>query len=86
MNVAIQLFGAFRQFQQADELRLACPGARSIADVRAAFDAHASANWPGYHPTLLRTSAFASTSCVLRDADPIPEDGRLAVLPPVSGG
>ena len=86
MNVSIQLYGAFRQFQQAGQLRLACPGARSIADVRAAFDAHAGANWSGYHPTLLRTSAFASATCVLRDSDPVPGDGQLVILPPVSGG
>jgi molybdopterin converting factor small subunit len=86
MIVAIQLFGPFREFHAAAELQLDCAGAHSIGDVRAALDAHALAHWPDYRSALLRTSAFASSTCVLRDAHPIPPDRRVAILPPVSGG
>lgn len=86
MNVSIQLFGAFRQFQPSGEVQLACPDAHSIADVRSALHSYAVANWPDFHPALLRVSAFASASSVLRDAHPIPDDRQLAILPPVSGG
>lgn len=86
MIVSIQLFGAFRQFHHGEELQLACPGVTTVADVRAALDAYGVAHWPGYRPGLLRTSAFASPTTLLRDGHPVPDDGRLAVLPPVSGG
>jgi molybdopterin synthase sulfur carrier subunit len=34
----------------------------------------------------LHSSALASDSAVLRDHEAVPADGRMAVLPPVSGG
>ncbi len=86
MRVSIQLFGAFRQFQEHDTLDLDCPGAATVADVRSAMDAYAQAYWLGCPAGLLQTSAFASEAEVLRSTSPIPGDGRLAIIPPVSGG
>jgi hypothetical protein len=86
MNVWIQLFGAFRQFEPSGLLHLACPDARTVGDVRACLDAYAARHWPEYPPSLLRASAFASSTCVLRDAHAVPHDRQLAILPPVSGG
>lgn len=91
MRVSIQLFGAFRQFQARDVLELDLSdidgvSAPTVADVRRAFDAHALAHWPGYHSGLLRSSALATEDALLRANSPIPVDGRLAVIPPVSGG
>jgi molybdopterin synthase sulfur carrier subunit len=57
-----------------------------VGDVRSALADYAAANWSDFRPALLRVSAFASERAVLRDADPVPSDGRMAVLPPVSGG
>lgn len=86
MNVEIQLFGAFRDFDPAARVALELPPQATVADARAALHTHATAHWPAFRPALLRSSAFASEQRVLRDAEPIPDDGRLAVLPPVSGG
>jgi molybdopterin synthase sulfur carrier subunit len=86
MQVTIRLFGAFRQFQDEDLLTLDCPGARTISDVRCALDVHGRAHWPGFSSSLLRTSAFATDEALLRAGSLLPADGRLAIIPPVSGG
>jgi molybdopterin synthase sulfur carrier subunit len=86
MNIHLSLFGAFRQYEPGAVVNLALADDSTIADVRAALERHASTHWPDFRPGLLRVSAFASECCVLRDAEPVPADGRLAVLPPVSGG
>lgn len=86
MRVSIHLFGAFRQFQEHDVLDLDCPPGATVADVRRAFDAYAIAHWRGYDAGLLRSSAMATEEEFLRPSSPIPADGRLAVIPPVSGG
>ncbi|MBX3711847.1 MAG: MoaD/ThiS family protein [Lysobacter sp.] len=86
MQVTLHLYGAFRQFQHEDVLTLDCPGARTVDDVRSALDAHGRAHWPGFTSGLLRTSAFATEDTLLRAASPLPADGRLAIIPPVSGG
>lgn len=86
MRLSIQLFGPFRQFQSGPTLALDCPGAKNLSDVRAALDAYAQSNWSGYRSSLLRSSAFATSSTVLRDGDALPADGQLAILPPVNGG
>lgn len=86
MKVIVQLFGVYRRFQDVDSIELDCPGAATIADARAALGAHAEANWQGWDAGILRRTVFASPEQVLRDADPLPGDGRIAILPPVSGG
>lgn len=86
MNVTVQLFGAFRDWQTGAPLSLTVADGACIRDVRAALAAHAQAHWPGFRAGLLQVSAFASDSRILRDADPVPDDGLLAVLPPVNGG
>lgn len=86
MRVSIRLFGAFRQFQTDDILELDCPGAHTVADVRGTLDAYGLAHWPGFTSGLLRTSAFATEEELLRAGSAIPADGRLAIIPPVSGG
>ncbi len=86
MRVSIRLFGAFRPFQAHDVLELDCPDDATVEDVRAAFDAHASAHWNGYNSRLLRLSALATEDALLPAGSRVPADGRLAVIPPVSGG
>jgi len=86
VKVEVKLFGAFRDHQPDGCVHLElAPGAR-VDDLRLALEAYASAHWPAFCPKLLKYSAFASEKAVLREADPIPDDGRMAVLPPVSGG
>jgi len=86
MTVTLSLFGAFRDYQPDARVRIDLADGARIADLRAALDAHGRAHWPGFRPELLKVSAFASRSEVLRDAEPVPADGELAILPPVSGG
>lgn len=90
MKVSVSLFGAFSAFGSANgerpriELELGEGG--RIADLRVALHAHLSEHWRDFRPQLLRYSAFADSTQVLRDGDPLPADGEVAVLPPVSGG
>ncbi|MBN8211543.1 MAG: hypothetical protein J0M09_01325 [Xanthomonadales bacterium] len=86
MRISIQLYGAFRQFQEEGKLDLDCPGATTIGDVRAAMDVYGLSHWRGYTSGLMRTSAFATETELLRASSPIPTDGRLAIIPPVCGG
>ena len=86
MKITLQLFGRFREFSAAPEIALDLPGVSTVAEFRAAFDAWAGAHWPGYAPAPLKASAIATESTLLRADSPLPADGRLALLPPVSGG
>lgn len=86
MIVQVSLFGAFRQFDAAAAVKLVVPAAATVADLRRALADHAAQNWPEFKPGLLARSVFASESEVMRDGDALPADGRMAVLPPVSGG
>jgi len=86
MMITLQLFGRFREFSPTPEVALDFPGIATVGEFREAFDAWAKANWPGYPPALLQSAAIATDSSLLRANSPLPVDGRLAVLPPVSGG
>lgn len=86
MKVQVSLFGAFRAFNPGALVELELPEGARVADLRAALEAHGNAHWQQFNPALLRRSAFASETTVLREADMLPVDGRMAVLPPVSGG
>ena len=85
MRFEIQLFGALREAEPSARLVLDAAAA-TVAELRAAVAAAVTPRWPGDALALLPHSAFASERSVLRDADPVPTDGRLALLPPVSGG
>lgn len=86
MTVTLSLFGAFRDYDPSGAVQIEVPPEATIADLRAALDRHAREHWSGYRPELLKASAFASSREVLRDREPLPADGLLAILPPVSGG
>ena len=85
MDIELELFGALRGLEPGDRLRLPVAGG-TVADLRAAVAAHAVAHWPRVTPGLLGSCAFATSSAVLRDSEPLPADGHMVVLPPVSGG
>lgn len=85
MRIEIQLFGALREVEQGGRLGIDADSA-TVGELRVAVQAHADAHWPSPARALLPRSAFASERSVLRDTDPIPPDGRMALLPPVSGG
>lgn len=85
MDIELELFGTLRDLEPGDRLRLPVAGT-TVADLRAALASHAVARWPRISPGLLGSCAFATPSTVLRDSQPLPADGRMVVLPPVSGG
>ena len=87
MKIEIHLFGCFSEFEPDSLLRLDLPEAGlKVADARAAVQTYGEQHWPRFKPDLLRVSAFASEDSLLRDGASIPADGRLCLLPPVSGG
>ena len=86
MKVELSLFGAFRSHDPGARVVLEVPEGARVADLREALDRHARAHWPAYRPELLKASAFASETTVLRDAEAVPVGVAMAVLPPVSGG
>lgn len=85
LDIELELFGALRGLEAGDRLTLAVNGAH-VADLRGALQAHAGAHWPGASTVILASCAFATSSEILRDPQSLPADGRMAVLPPVSGG
>lgn len=85
MRVELELFGALRDVEPGDKLVLDVDGGQ-VSDLRRTLAAHAAAHWPGIAPGLLARCAFATAAQILRDAEALPEDGRMAALPPVSGG
>jgi molybdopterin synthase sulfur carrier subunit len=86
MQVQVSLFGAFREFEPAARIVVDVADGGCVADLRRAVQAYAQAHWPAFRAGLLARSAFASEEAVLRDGAPLPANGTMAVLPPVSGG
>ena len=86
MKIELRLFGAFRDYDPTARIHVEVPDGARVADVRVALDAYGRAHWQGFQPALLQRSALASDDAVLRDHEAVPADGRMAVLPPVSGG
>lgn len=84
-TIQVQLFGAFSELVPERTLQVDVAGG-SIADLRVALREQLQQRWPTFRSSLLDYSAFADDQRVLRDHEPLPGDGRVAVLPPVSGG
>lgn len=86
MKVEVSLFGAFRDYEPSARIIVEVGGNACVGDLRTAVLAYADARWSGFKPELLAYSAFASEVSILRDDEPLPSIGTMAVLPPVSGG
>lgn len=86
MKIELGLFGAFRDFDRTSRIELELPAGARISDLREAVRAYGEQHWPAFRPGLLSHSAFASEEAVLRDGEAVPANGRMALLPPVSGG
>ncbi|MGF6416680.1 molybdopterin synthase sulfur carrier subunit [Stenotrophomonas sp. AN71] len=84
-QVTLQLFGAFSDLDASREIAVDVEGG-TVADLRQALRELLLVRWPGFRAGLLDYSAFADQQRVLRDGDALPDDGRVAILPPVSGG
>lgn len=84
-QIQLQLFGAFSDLDPGREITVDVSGDR-VADLRTALRILLPQRWPEFRAGLLDYSAFADAQRVLRDHDALPVDGRVAILPPVSGG
>lgn len=84
-QVNVQLFGAFSDLVPERELVVQVAGDH-VADLRQALRELLAQRWPQFRAGLLDYSAFADEQRVLRDHEPLPEAGQVAILPPVSGG
>lgn len=85
LDIELELFGALRGLEVGDRLTLPVNG-EHVGDLRAALQTHAGSHWPSASASMLASCAFATSSEILRDPQALPADGRMAVLPPVSGG
>lgn len=86
MKIEISLFGALRECEPDARVHLDLDDAARVADLRVALKAHAQTHWSAPRASLLGKCALADERNILRDGDALPADGRVAVLPPVSGG
>ena len=86
MKVRIELFAALREADPSGAIELDLPAHSSIATLRQALSAYLAAHAPHISSGLVQRSAFASEDEILHDDCTLPERGRLALLPPVSGG
>ncbi|WP_315387709.1 MoaD/ThiS family protein [uncultured Stenotrophomonas sp.] len=84
-TIEVQLFGAFSELVPERVLQVDVEG-DLVGDLRRAMQVQLMEGWPSFRNGLLAYSAFADERRVLRDGERLPEDGRVAVLPPVSGG
>ena len=82
--IRVELLRAWPQRHRLASVEL--PDGANVAEAREALAAHAAAHWPACTPGLLRSTAFASEHALVRDGDPLPADGRIALIPPVNGG
>ncbi|GLQ46455.1 hypothetical protein GCM10007862_15060 [Dyella lipolytica] len=86
MKVRITLFGALRDADARGFVELDVPDHSTIATVREALQHHLREHAPTISVGLVQRSAFASDDEILHNHRVVPDNGELAVLPPVSGG
>jgi sulfur-carrier protein len=86
MKLRITLFGALRDADTRGFIELDVPDHSTIAGVREALQHYVQDHAPGISPNLIQRSAFASADEILHNHRDVPENGELAILPPVSGG
>lgn len=86
MKVCIQLHGAMREAAAGGQIEIEAPTGTTIGELRERLQQHLQEQHSTISPTLVQRSAFAGGDSILHNAQPIPADGQLAILPPVSGG
>ncbi|GLQ95487.1 MoaD/ThiS family protein [Dyella acidisoli] len=86
MKVHISLFGALRDADPRGFIELEAPEPCTIGELRELLRDHLREHAPNISAGLIQRSAFASENEILHNHRALPENGQLAVLPPVSGG
>jgi sulfur-carrier protein len=86
MKRRITLFGALRDADARGFIEIDVADGSTIADLRYVVQHYLRDHAPGISPNLIQRSAFASQDEILHNHRSVPENGELAILPPVSGG
>ncbi|WP_233842122.1 MoaD/ThiS family protein [Dyella sp. 2HG41-7] len=86
MKVRIALFGALRDADARGFIELDAPDVCTIATLRDLLREHLREHAPHISANLVQRSAFASDDEILHNHRTLPDNGKLAILPPVSGG
>jgi sulfur-carrier protein len=86
MKRRITLFGALRDADARGFIDVDVADGSTIADLRGIVQQHLHEHAPGISSRLIERSAFASQDEILHNHRSVPENGELAILPPVSGG
>lgn len=86
MKVRITLFGALREADPHGFVELDAPESCTIGALRDLLREHLREHAPQISAGLVQRSAFASENEILHNHRTLPENGQLAILPPVSGG
>lgn len=86
MKVRITLFGALRDADPHGFVELDAPESCTIGTLRDLLREHLRQHAPQISAGLVQRSAFASEDEILHNHRALPENGQLAILPPVSGG
>ena len=86
MKVRITLFGALRDADSRGFIELDVPDRSTVATLREALQQYVRDHAPAISSSLVQRSAFASEDEILHNHRTVPENGQLAILPPVSGG
>lgn len=85
-HITLGLYGACRDLHPEPTLQLVMPEGATVGDLRRCLPARFDTAQADRASALVAASAFATDLALLRDSDPLPADGQLSILPPVSGG
>ncbi len=80
LEVAVKLFGVFRNFSEQEEIQFSLPEGATAQDVKKAL----GEMWPV--DVLIAQSVVADETHVLQPEESIQCGVKLAILPPVCGG
>ncbi|GGA14906.1 MoaD/ThiS family protein [Dyella caseinilytica] len=86
MKRRITLFGALRDADARGFIEIDVADGSTVAELRDVVQHYLREHAPGISPNLIQRSAFASQDEILHNHRSVPENGELAILPPVSGG
>lgn len=87
ITLTIRLFGAFRQYDTGEPLRLKLPAGADLPAVKGVLTAALAERHPGFSDqALVEAAALATDDAILPADTTITNDQTLAVLPPVCGG
>lgn len=86
-DITIRLFGQFRNYFRQSEITVSVSSADTLSSLKTKL---AEIPLEGVTQenlrSLLDSSVFATDTRILNQGDDLPDDSRLALLPPVSGG